>query len=64
MEVEEKIAAWLKAGVRCVVSVNPGSRSVTVYRTPARIVLLRDVDDLDLSDVVAGFRCRVAEIFE
>jgi Uma2 family endonuclease len=63
-EVEEKIASWLAAGVRVALVVNPASHSVTIYRLPADISRLSDADDLDLDDVVAGFRCRVAEIFD
>lgn len=62
-EVEEKIADWLKAGVLLAVTVNPASRSVTLYRSAGEITRLSDKEDLDLSDVIPGFRCGVAEIF-
>lgn len=64
LEVEEKIADWLRAGVRVAVTVNPQSRSVTVYRQAGKIVRLDEDDELDLSDVVVDFRCRVSEIFD
>ncbi|MCA1630990.1 MAG: Uma2 family endonuclease [Acidobacteria bacterium] len=64
VEVEEKIASWLAAGVRRALVVNPASRSVTVYRSPADISRLTDADELDLGDVIDGFRCRVSEIFD
>ncbi|MEW6212675.1 MAG: Uma2 family endonuclease [Acidobacteriota bacterium] len=64
LEVEEKIASWLRAGTRAALTVNPQSRSVTVYRSLNQITILTDQDTLDLSDVVEGFRCRVAEIFD
>jgi Uma2 family endonuclease len=64
VEVEEKIASWLKAGVRVALVVNPASRSITLHRPSASINRLTDDDELDLGDVVEGFRCRVAEIFD
>lgn len=64
IEVEEKIASWLKAGVRVALVVNPTARSITIYRSLTEIMRLTDEDELDLSDVVTGFRCRVSEIFD
>jgi Uma2 family endonuclease len=64
LDVEEKIASWLRAGTRAALTVNPSSRSVTVYRSLNQITIFTDQDELDLSDVVEGFRCRVAQIFD
>lgn len=63
LEVEEKIATWLTTGVRLAITMNPAMRSVTVYRSLHEIIKLTDQDELDLSDVISGFRCRVADIF-
>ncbi|HZS04457.1 MAG TPA: Uma2 family endonuclease [Blastocatellia bacterium] len=64
VEVEEKIFAWLNAGVRVAITVNPASRSVTVYRSLTEITRLTEQDELDLDNVITGFRCRVSEIFD
>ncbi|MFL6216508.1 MAG: Uma2 family endonuclease [Blastocatellia bacterium] len=64
LEVEEKVALWLAAGVRVVVTMNPALRSVTVHRSSHDIVKLTDQDELDLSDIIPGFRCRVSAIFD
>ena len=64
VEVEEKIASWLAAGVRVALTVNPASRSVTVYRSPHAMTRLTDHEGLDLDEALPGFRCRVAEIFD
>lgn len=64
VEVEEKIASWLKAGVRAALVVNPAARTITVHRTPTSVARLTETDELDLTDVVEGFRCRVAEVFD
>ncbi len=62
-EIDEKVRAWLDAGAMMVWLVNPSGRTVTVYRPPNRIARLTESDELSGEDVVAGFRCRVAEIF-
>jgi Uma2 family endonuclease len=62
-EIDEKVRAWLDAGAMMVWVVNPSNRTATVYRPPNRIALLIENDELSGEDVVAGFRCRVAEIF-
>jgi len=62
-EIDEKVKAWLDAGAMMVWVVNPSGRTVTVYRPPNRIALLTENDELSGEDVVAGFRCRVGEIF-
>lgn len=64
LEVEEKIAQWLTTGVRLALTINPASRSITLYRSLTEITRLTDTDELDLDPVVSGFRCRVAEIFD
>ena len=63
VEVEEKIASWLAAGVRAALVVNPAARTVTLHRPPAGSARLTETDELDLADVIPGFRCRVSEIF-
>ena len=63
-EIRTKIDKYLKAGVLAVVVVDPDEETVTVYRRMAPPVALSRNDTLDLDDVVAGFSCRVGEIFE
>jgi Uma2 family endonuclease len=63
-EVEEKVAMWLSAGVRVVLTLDPASRSVKVHRSENDIICLSDEDELDLEDVVPGFRCRISDIFD
>ncbi len=63
-EVEQKVAMWLKAGVRVVLTLDPASRSVKIHRSQSDIISLSNGDDLDLDDVVPGFRCRVSDIFD
>ena len=63
-EVDEKIACWIRAGVRVALTVDPSARSVTVHRPAKAPLALGDQEDLDLGEVISGFRCRVSEIFD
>jgi Uma2 family endonuclease len=62
-EIDDKVRAWLDAGAMMVWVVSPSWRTVTVYRSANRIALLTENEELSGEEVVAGFRCRVAEIF-
>jgi Uma2 family endonuclease len=62
-EVEVKVGQWLTAGARLVLTVNPQHKSVTVQRAPKDSHTLSEHDELDGEGVVAGFRCKVSEIF-
>jgi Uma2 family endonuclease len=62
-EVEEKVQLWLKAGSLLVWSVDPGSRTVVVFRPGAEPVTLREDQQIDGGDVIPGFHCRVADFF-
>lgn len=64
-EVQEKALAWLDAGCRMVLVVDPGGaqRTITVYRSRTDIRILTGDDTLDGADVVPGWRLPVAELF-
>ncbi|HEX8068854.1 MAG TPA: Uma2 family endonuclease [Pyrinomonadaceae bacterium] len=63
-KVKAKVAAWLASGARAVWVVSPRLRNVTVYRSLTDVAVRTENDELDGGDVVPGFRCRVAEIFD
>ena len=63
-EVTEKSLAWLDAGCRVVLAVDPSQRTVTVYRSREDIRILTDQDTIDGGDVVPGFGLPVAELFD
>ena len=63
-EVEQKVSEWLEAGSQQVWVVNPKMRTVTVYRSTTDIKVLTENETLNGEDVVAGFKIRIAEIFE
>ena len=62
-EVEEKVQAWLKAGTRLVLVVDPSTRTVYVYHGAGRVTVLTEEDTLDAGDVVPGWRVPVREFF-
>lgn len=65
-EVVEKALVWLEAGCRMVLVVDPGQRTVTVYRARDDIRILKGEagETLDGAHVVPGWRLPVAELFD
>ena len=62
--VEEKAFIYLEAGTQLVWVLKPRSKSVTVYRSETEITLLTQNETLSGEEVVKGFTCQVAELFE
>ena len=62
--VEEKAFIYLEAGTQLVWVLKPRSKTVTVYRSETEIALLTQNDILSGEDVIEGFTCQVAELFE
>ena len=62
--VLEKAFAYLNAGTRLVWVIEPVGQTVTVYRSQTDIKTLTYKDKLTGEDVVEGFSCQVAQLFE
>ena len=62
--VEEKVFAYLEAGTQIVWVLKPVSETVMVYRSRTDIKVLTCEDTLKGEDVVEGFSCQVAQLFE
>jgi Uma2 family endonuclease len=62
-EVEEKATEWLEAGVLMVLALNPRKRTVTVYRSLKEITILNEDANIELGEVVPGFKVAVKDIF-
>lgn len=62
-EVEDKVLAWLNAGTRMVVVVNPRTETVTVYRSLSDVTILTKNDTLDGKDVVPGWTLAIEDLF-
>ncbi|MBX3278519.1 MAG: Uma2 family endonuclease [Acidobacteria bacterium] len=63
VEVDEKAAAWLAAGTRLVVVLNPRRRTASLYHASSSITILDADAVLDLDEVVADFRVPVKDLF-
>ena len=63
-DVTEKALAYLEAGTRLVWVIEPLMKTVMVYRSETDITVLNYEDTLTGEDVVEGFSCSVAELFE
>ena len=62
-EVTEKALAWLDAGSRMVLVVDPLQRAVTVYRPLDDIRVLPEDTAIDGGDVVPGWSLPVKDLF-
>ncbi len=63
IEVNEKVVVYLEAGVRLVWIIDPRRRSVTAYAADRTARVLVEGDDLDVGDVLPGFRLPLTELF-
>ena len=59
-----KVADYLSAGVSAVVVVDPDASIVTVHRNGRLRDIARRGEELDLSDVIPGFRCAADDILD
>lgn len=62
--VLDKVGEYLDVGVRLVWVIDPQKQRATVYRSLLDVRHLGPEDDLSGEDVVAGFRCRLGDLFE
>ena len=62
--VLEKAFAYLNAGTHLVWIIEPVGETVTVYRSETDIETFTREDTLTGEDVVEGFSCQVAQLFE
>jgi Uma2 family endonuclease len=61
--LDEKVDAWLTAGVRMVLVVHPRRRAIDVHRPATGAAHLTEDDVLDGGDVVPGWVLPVRELF-
>ncbi len=63
-DVTEKALAYLRSGTRLVWVIEPVAKSVMVFRSETDFTVLNYEDTLTGEDVVPGFACPVAQLFE
>lgn len=62
-EILRKVEEYLAAGVALVWVVDPGTQTVTVYRSLQDVKILSANEQLDGAEVIRGLNIRVSEIF-
>ena len=63
-EIEDKIAQWLGAGVQLVWVIYPETQRLQVHRADGTVTKLQSEEHLMGEDVVPGFQCQIAEVFQ
>ena len=63
-EVEAKIHAYFAAGVQQVWLVSPQFQTLTIYDSPTKSTILQEGDELTSPELLPGFRCPVAVLFQ
>jgi Uma2 family endonuclease len=63
VEVLDKVAEYLRAGTIVVCIVVPSTRSIQLHRAETPAITLTESDCFELSDILPGFRCQVADFF-
>lgn len=62
-DILDKVADYLSAGVAAVWVLEPVFRTAAVYRPGQPPLMLNETQELDAGAYLAGFRCRVADLF-
>lgn len=62
--VEAKTLAWLDAGCKLVLIVDPESETIQAYRSRQHIQIFETNETVDCGDAVAGWTFAVADIFD
>jgi Uma2 family endonuclease len=63
-EMERKLREYFAAGVRLVWYLDPETRTVRVYNSPAEVTKLGEEETLEGGEVLPGFRLPIREWFE
>lgn len=62
--VEEKVDAYLAGGARAVLVLNPRRKTITIHRPGQNPLVHHARETLQLDDVVPGYSCPGAAVFE
>ncbi|HTI51461.1 MAG TPA: Uma2 family endonuclease [Planctomycetaceae bacterium] len=63
-EMQRKLREYFKAGIELVWYVDPRSRTVEVFTSPAKSAVLKESQTLTGGRVLPGFKVKVRELFE
>ncbi len=62
-DMARKVGEYFASGSKQVWHMFPETKTVTVFRAPLESVTYQPEDELDLSDILPGFRSRVSGLF-
>jgi len=63
IEVEEKLGEYQEAGVPLIWIVNPGPRTIRVYRSNATVQLFHADDVIENEPLLPGFVLKISDVF-
>jgi Uma2 family endonuclease len=63
VRVESKAIAWLDAGCKLVLLLDPETETVHAYRSRSRIEIFQKGETLDCSDAIVGWIVAVKDLF-
>ncbi len=63
VDVARRVHTYLDAGVPLLILVSPAPRTVALHRPGQPVQTLHEGDELDLSEVLPGFRLPIADLF-
>ncbi len=63
IEVEEKLGEYQDAGIPVIWIVNPGPRTIRVYRSDGTVRLLHADDSIENEPLLPGFVLKVGDVF-
>ena len=62
--VLDRVGQYLQAGVRLIWVIDPERRQAVVHRSLSQVREITENGELDGEDVIPGFRCQLAELFD
>lgn len=62
-DVQEKMNAWIAAGVKVAWVVFPALRLVAIHRDQGRVDYRSGDEEIDAEPTIPGFRCKFADLF-
>ncbi len=58
-----KVGEYFASGARMVWHMFPETQTLKVFRSPSNVTTYQADDEIDLNDLLPGFRSRVADLF-
>ena len=62
-DMARKVSEYFESGARQVWHMFPATQTISVFRSPSESITYQSEDELDLSDILPGFRSRVSDLF-